>query len=150
MKGRRSARDQITRLGILVAGFGMTLLPQVAGAQVPPPAPLILDPMPGPFIVRFDSDGRLVADAEGILANAAASWMLGGLDSYLICGQPGSDERIRRNSFGALQSVAARLKALGARTVVTISGGVCPAGMESAYGNEPYIYVLGTVNLTKP
>lgn len=136
----------------IVAGMS-TLMSAAALAQpravppVPDAPPPIIDPIPGPFVVGFDFDGTLNETAESIVANAARSWMVDGLDSYSICYQPGADERAQRSGFTALQNVARRLKAHGAGAVVTVSGGQCPAGWSAKGAPPPYVYIMGAVRL---
>lgn len=118
-----------------------------AATHIPASPPPVIDPLPGPFIVGFDFDGTLNETAGGIIANAARSWMVDGLDSYSICYQPGADERAQRSGFTALQSVAPRLKVHGAKAVVTVSGGQCPADWSAKSAPLPYVYIMGAVRL---
>lgn len=118
--------------------------PVPAMPEAPPP---IIDPIPGPFIVGYDLNGKLTGDADGIIANAARSWMVAGLDTYTVCYQPGTDERALRNGFTALQSVARQLKAHGAATVVTPSGGQCSPDWSAKSAPLPYVYIMGSVRL---
>lgn|GEM_PF-4864550 len=117
-----------------------------AATHSPDSPPPIIDPLPGPFIVGFDVEGTLNETAEGIIANAARSWMVDGLDSYSICYQPGADERAQQSGFTALQNVARRLKAHGAATVVMVSS-QCPAGWSVQNAPRPYVYIMGAVRL---
>lgn len=132
--------------GISVLISAAALAQPRAATAIPDLPPSIIDPLPGPFIVGFDVDGTLNENAEGIIANAARSWMVDGLDSYSICYQSGADERARRSGFTALQKVARRLKAHGAVTVVTVSG-QCPADWSAQNMPRPYVYIMGAVRL---
>lgn len=110
-------------------------------------APEVRDPVPGPFIVGFDLDGTLASSAEGVIASAARSWMMDTLDAYTICYQPGADERAIQSGFSALKRVAKQLKALGAKAVVTHSGGHCPPDWSIQNMATPYVYIMGAVRL---
>ncbi|WP_242414293.1 hypothetical protein [Sphingomonas panni] len=118
--------------------------PVPAVPEAPPP---IIDPIPGPFIVGYDLDGKLTGDADGIIANAARSWMVAGLDTYTVCYQPRTDERALQNGFTALESVALQLKAYGAATVVTSPGGQCSPDWSVRSAPLPYVYIMGSVRL---
>lgn len=132
--------------GGLVFGSGPAVA-QSRPMELPLSPPPIIDPIPGPFVVGFDVDGALTGDADGIIANAAQSWMVDGLDTYTICYQPGLNERTHRSGFTALQNAARRLKARGAATVITVSGGQCPADWSAKGAPLPYVYIMGAVRL---
>lgn len=130
--------------------FIAAFLSGAASAQpgtAPPEPTRIIDPIPGPFIVKYDAEGKLTGDADGIIANAARSWMIDGLDSYTICYQPGPDEQADRNGFTALRNVARQLKVQGAVTVVTVSGGRCSPDWSARSAPPPYVYIMGAVRL---
>jgi hypothetical protein len=141
------------RIAALLVGAVAFFLPAAVSAQpgtvsrTPDAPPVIRDPIPGPFIVGFDPDGNLTNGADGIIANAARSWIGDGLDSYTICYQPGTDERADRNGFDALKIVARRLKAEGAATVLTVSGGRCSPDWSARNAPLPYVYIMGAVRL---
>ncbi len=85
-------------------------------APLPPevPAPVIIDPLPGPYIIFVDDTGALTPDAEPILANAAKNWLYPPLDTFSVCYQPGTGRHDSNVAVEATKAVAKRLKALGA------------------------------------
>lgn len=145
--------SRFLRPRLLAVPFGAVLLSTAVPAQQraamhPPALPLdVIDPMPGPFIVGYDLEGKLTGDADGIIANAARSWMIGGLDAYTICYQPGAYERAVRNGFTALRLVAKRLKEHGAGAIVTRSGGQCSPDWSIQSVAPPYVNIMGSVRL---
>lgn len=138
-------RLAVVALGGALLSTTVSAQPRVARPALEPPT--IIDPIPGPFIVGYDLDGKLTGDADGIIANAAKSWMIDRLDTYTLCYQPGADEPALRSGFGALQKVARQLKAHGAATVVTVSGGQCSPDWSARNAPPPYVYIMGAVRL---
>lgn len=124
------------------------VLAQPRSATYPPLLPPdIIDPIPGPFIVGYDVEGNLNGLADGIIANAARSWMVGSLDTYTVCFHPGTDEQARRSGYPALKNVAERLKAHGAKIVVELAGGQCSPDWSARSVAPPYVYIMGAVRL---
>ena len=148
MKAFRPALVRCCAVAFLAANPSSAILAQSRTApsvlDVPPP---IIDPIAGPFIVSFDLDGKLTGDADGIIANAASSWMLGKQDTYIICFQPGADKKAWRSGFLALKNVASQLKEHGAGGVVSMPGGKCPPDFSAQRASPPYVYIMGAIRL---
>ena len=94
----------------------------------------------------LNDKGLVDEEQYRIIANAFNAWSGTKLEAFIICFRPKSVPVNWSVAFGALEAVAYRLKAQGAKIVIMPPGGLCDASAlrSTLYGS--HVEIMGVVH----